>query len=684
MLLSPSDSSQVAGRAAPAGAQPVALFTFDVFDTLVTRVWLRPADVFLHAELLNARAGRVLGSSPWSARRAAAEARLRRATRHGEVTLEQIYRELAAELGWSEQDMREAMAVEIDCELRASRRIGAVADRFATLVAQRCRVACVSDFYAPRGFILDLLSRAGVPVSATDVFVSSDEQLTKKSGALFHRVRQHYSLQPAEICHTGDHPWSDVRQATQAGVAVKPYLRSAPSVTELTLGSWGSSTRDRLLGSAIAGAARRARIDRELQGRLDVVWSIATGIAGPLLFGYVYWILFTARELGLRRLYFLARDGQILLQIARQIDSRCALDLDLRYLHASRRAWFLPSAAMGTVDERVAAILSDPTVSISDLLHSLEIDSTAVRDALRDAGFPEDTWARKIDSNRLRTVLCRPPFAALIHERARSGLELCVEYLGARGLLDGVSDAIVDIGWKGRLQAALARILRGVNAPDPTGFYLGLRERPDESAVGPMLVYLEGPDAGILNPTLVELFSAADHGSTLGYARAADGHVQPILAEADRAAVQWGLEVLQEGINSFSATMLDALSVLDEPPARLSAGLRQSALLAMRRLVRQPTAAEAAVLGSFPHAAGQFHQDLSELAPHIPVRAVLQALLSPAFLSGRTHWPQASIVRSAPAPQLTARLWDLRCEGIPRLKRWFRRASQTDSPGSRG
>jgi hypothetical protein len=554
-----------------------------------------------------------------------------------------------------------------------------MAARFESLVRSGVRVACVSDFYASGRFILELLTRAGICIKAPDLFVSADVQATKRTGALFHRVSKHYNLQPAEICHTGDHPVSDVRQAKRVGIAVQPYLRSAPSAVELALASWGAGTdtRDRLLASAIGGAARRARIDREMQGRGEVLWNIATGIAGPLLFGYVYWILFRARALGIKRLYFLARDGQILLQIARQISRQLSLELDLRYLHASRRAWFLPSVARGSAAERVNAILTDETVSITELLQSLEIKTADVRIPLTDAGFPEEGWATQIEASRLKDILSTPPFDSLIQERASRGLELCMGYLGHQGMLDGVPGAIVDIGWKGRLQTALARMLRGAQASAAiSGFYMGLRERPDEVATGPTFVYFEGPDAGALNPSLVELFTAADHGSTLGYERLQDGQIHPILAPGQRAILDWGLGALQEGINAFSANMLDALAVLDEPPTTVIAGLRKSALLTLERLVRRPSAAEAGLLGAFPHAAGQFHHDLCELAPRLSIPSLLNSLLNPKAFDGRTHWPQASIARSPFAPTLAARLWDVRVAGIPRLRKLFRRRSQ--------
>jgi FMN phosphatase YigB (HAD superfamily) len=658
---------------AVAVGEPPALYTFDVFDTLITRIWLRPADVFLHAALLMQRAGSAhVSADEWPARRQAAERRLRMRLAPREVTIEQIYGELAAELGWNAAESRTALLLELECERRAVRPIRPMISRLARFLQGRCKLALVSDFYVSADFVTELLNRAGVAVERADLFVSCDEQVTKKSGELFDVVIKRYQLKAEQICHIGDHPVSDDQQARKAGLTVLPYVRSPPLATELLLAKWGNGAAERLIASAIGGAARRARIDRELEGRAGELWNIATAVAGPLLFGYVYWLLMRARETGVERLYFLARDGQILLRIAQHVDRSLGLGLDLRYLHASRRAWFLPSVALGSAQDRAAAVLADPEVSLRDLLASLAIDSAEVSACLQAAGFPHSSWHEKVASERLKGVLCEPPFARLIAERADRERVLCLEYLTDHGMFDSVPKAIVDVGWKGRLQTALARLSRSVNGSLPTGFYLALRERPSAAMIGTTEVYLEGPEAMVLNPALTELFSAADHGSTLGYEKPADAPVTPVLATGNQPALNWGIQEFQEGIASFALNMLEAIQTLDEAPAHLVAALRQCSLASVRRLVNNPTLSEASLLGSFPHTHDQFHGARSELAPQLPLSLIVKGILRPATLDKASHWHQASIVRSVPRTALALKLWHARVTGVPRVKRWFR------------
>ena len=64
---------------------------------------------------------------------------------------------------------------------------------------------------------------------------------------------------------------------------------------------------------------------------------------GPILFDYVWWILYQAQQRGIQRLYFLARDGYLLREIAQQFCARFGLKIECRYLYCSRAALRMPS-----------------------------------------------------------------------------------------------------------------------------------------------------------------------------------------------------------------------------------------------------------------------------------------------------------------------------------------------------
>ena len=94
------------------------------------------------------------------------------------------------------------------------------------------------------------------------------------------------------------------------------------------------------LGRRLAAAATAAGAEHRLEDpHLRAVDEVGRWVAAPLLVPYVLWLLCDARARGLKRLYFVARDGQVLLAIARRLAPRVGFDGELRYLYGSRRSW---------------------------------------------------------------------------------------------------------------------------------------------------------------------------------------------------------------------------------------------------------------------------------------------------------------------------------------------------------
>src|SRR5699024_7318970 len=63
---------------------------------------------------------------------------------------------------------------------------------------------------------------------------------------------------------------------------------------------------------------------------------VVTAFLAPFLVCYVRWVLDQALQRGIKRLYFVARDGEVMYKIARQL-KRPGDDIEMRYLYGSRR-----------------------------------------------------------------------------------------------------------------------------------------------------------------------------------------------------------------------------------------------------------------------------------------------------------------------------------------------------------
>lgn len=74
----------------------------------------------------------------------------------------------------------------------------------------------------------------------------------------------------------------------------------------------------------------------------DVFNKTSREILAPALNGFVLWILRQAQRNGIRRLYFLARDGYLMYRCARIYVERFQLPIECRYLCCSRYSLRLP------------------------------------------------------------------------------------------------------------------------------------------------------------------------------------------------------------------------------------------------------------------------------------------------------------------------------------------------------
>jgi FMN phosphatase YigB (HAD superfamily) len=194
------------------------LKSYDLFDTLVTRLTRRPVDVF---RLLGA-SGKVefrfhlAGIVPFHVWRRRAERLARFRSSREDIRLVDIYRLLGKIIRHPARVMRLEMALE-------NALITSLPETVAELAAHRrdgmpCCV--ISDMYLPRRFLQKLVRqhmKENIPV-----FVSSESGMTKESGNLFRHVARVYDLPLSEIHHSGDNPVADVAVPSRLGMGVTP------------------------------------------------------------------------------------------------------------------------------------------------------------------------------------------------------------------------------------------------------------------------------------------------------------------------------------------------------------------------------------------------------------------------------------------------------------------------------
>jgi len=328
--------------------------SFDVFDTLLVRVQARPADLFalLGAEL---KAAGINVPSPitFAQLRQQAELGARRTAPGGEVTLAEIYATLKVVFNWDAAICARVQAMEINLEEQS---LKAVPGMLARVRAARESVDAIwflSDMYLPAACIEAVLRREGFFCDGDRLFVSGEYRSSKHRGDLFAKVRAQAGAPITDWLHIGDNPHADDAVPRSQGIRTELLREAALNRYEELAGGKQTELPWR---SLLAGAMRRARLaNPETDPARRIIWDTGCDIVGPLVLGFVHWCLSEAKSRGVRRLYFVARDGQLPQRVASRLASAWGFDIECHYLHGSRQAWH-PAAEQGADELRTQAV----------------------------------------------------------------------------------------------------------------------------------------------------------------------------------------------------------------------------------------------------------------------------------------------------------------------------------------
>ncbi|MPY95247.1 MAG: hypothetical protein GEV08_19970 [Acidimicrobiia bacterium] len=583
-----------------------AIASFDVFDTVLARVVGSPATAFLVLGRVAAAEGLVRASPEVFARaRVAAEDRC--IARHGAaVTTQSIYQELAYALALSDEDAATLVALEWGLERRLVRPAPSVVAAVQRARARGARVVFMSDTHLPPSELADLLREAGALERGDGLYTSSAIGRAKWTGELFETLLEAEGVAPGQAEHLGNHRGSDVAPARRHGIRAEHHAAGNLNRYEeiLERHTWATGG----LSSVLAGVSRLARLTVPAGAARDVALrDVTASVAAPLLTGFVMWVLERARALELDRLYFLSRDGEVLLDMARHFAPAVGTRAELRYLLASRHAVNL--ASTGDLAGRDVAWLTDVEGMNSprSMAHQLGLADDDVRAALGDLGLSgrdDDAELTSVERARVADALCHEPSRRRrVLDRAAGQRQALLDYLDQEEVLAPGRIGLVDLGWRGTTQHAIEQLTTRRLAAEVHGLYLGADPAIDPGyEPGRREAYLFDRRRGVgiddlpeAYRTMLEVFCTGGHGPVIGYEHDGDV-VRPVLARAsNEAAATWGLAVVRATVAAFCEGLpLDGDLV--DPRTDVRAATAES----FRLFLDAPTRAEAAAWSAYP------------------------------------------------------------------------------------
>ena len=405
-----------------------------------------------------------------------------------------------------------------------------------------------------------------------------------------------------------------------------------------------SDKGNRSMCSALARCARVSRVARTFSdAHTQTIWNVGCNVAGPLLFAYVLWVLSRARSQGIDRLYFLARDGEVLLEIARHICEWLGWSIDCRYLHASRQSLSVP--ALVEFDDDASDWVLDwwraPTMC-SELAGS-------AGSPLSHADF--DRPLTQQDVKRLHVMLKDRGISERVLAVAREHREVLIDYLMQEGLADHTKWALCDVGWRGTAQLCLARITATrCNFPrEFKGFYFGLNRKTLYVPIEAAEAFYPG-DAGFVTKFgwLVEEFCWNEHGSVERFSRNAQGIAEPVLVQTqDTNQINWGCRIQRAAIGHFVENLTATLCLDTGSADQFIEVIRDRAMAAFELMRTRPSLDEAAAYGSMVMDYDLVRKQKLVAAPVLrPDRLFLGLALQHRSGVVRFWWPEGAIRRS--------------------------------------
>jgi predicted HAD superfamily hydrolase len=604
------------------------VYSFDVFDTSLVRTWVRPTHLFWEVGY-QLQKENLIQISPeyWSRLRIEAERKAREIRTPYEVTLEEIYEQLAFALNWSSDEVEKAKQKEIEIELLSLRPVPATYKKIQSLHQEGKPIIYISDMYLPEEVIRNFLKENKVWTPGSTLYVSSETRINKASGKLFQHYLAEESLKPSQLYHVGDNLHADVKVPKKRGIQVEYFTQTHLNRYEEQLAD--TTELPLKFRSLLAGASRLSRLQsQETSPHQQVIWNTTASAIAPILFGFVYWCLVEAQRRGIQRLYFVARDGQILHKIAQVICKKWGYNIDCRYLYGSRQAWHQPAIEEIGESELEWILEGNKKItqflSIRSICNRVNILPEQIKDVLSRYGFPEAKWDLNLQQHErdlLNQMFTEKEITELILSTAALYREKVSGYFRQEGIGDGVPFGFVDVGWSGRIQRSFSKLL-GIAGLYPEsgvcGFYFAFHNRVKPFQNDRLLAYFDDVNSPIDRypiskyRCLYELFVSADHGSTTSYERRGEQYLPVLRSPKNDEAINWGLYVLQSATIEFAQQIT---SNLKQQECTTDLFLKASEMLA-KEFILNPSRQEAKVFGSFLMSGDQNENAFYELAPN--------------------------------------------------------------------
>ena len=347
-------------------SKDVKVVSFDIFDTLVTRPFWYPIDIFM---LLGGFVQELLGTvdvfCSFRELRVDAERRARGKSLFVDVTLDEIYAQIQEATGFSSEIIRKIKEKELELEFKYLKPRFYAKELFELAQYMDKKIIIVSDMYLPVKFLEKMLGNCGYKGWA-GLFVSGEQRALKGTGDLFQIATKKVDISPENILHIGDSYDADIKGSAKAGLQsffLPRTINILDETGESILYSYKKSfqmrsrwSQNNFIGTRILLAICANKIfdnpfilfnrDSDFNTSPEMIGYFPLGMH---LFDIAKWLHEKMQEKTYTVLNFMARDGLLPLEAYKILNSFYKNPMTLNYIHLSRKT-ILPLMVQSTND----------------------------------------------------------------------------------------------------------------------------------------------------------------------------------------------------------------------------------------------------------------------------------------------------------------------------------------------
>lgn len=471
--------------------------SFDLFDTLITRVVSSPSDVFDIVERVYLK-NKVSDITNFKEKRIQCEYEARKDRINDEVTLDDIYNKLSRY--YKKDELIKIKQLEKDIEISQCFKNKKISKYYDYCVLKNKKIIINSDMYLPKEVIEKILKNNGY-VNNYKVYVSSDTGVQKATSKMYNYILKDLNISKKEIIHIGDNKYTDFLIPNILGIkAIKINKVKKSKSKNLDL-----SFLDNYLSLT--------------KNKTDYFEYFGYSSLGPLLYGFSYWLKEELEKDKQENVFFLAREGKIFKDAFEIINDN--KKIKFTYMYASRRSLMVP--ALSKSENNLLSNIKYSKIKIETLFKAFGLEINYYRALLKELNINKND-ALLLNDKKLKSLINK--ISDDIYKNSHEEEKIINKYFDQINFKNDVS--IVDIGWFGSMQNYLNILTNDVNIK---GYYLGLNINDTQYKKG----YLFNSHSKLkeykdLIYPILEVFLTSDHGSTEKFKMIKD-KIEPVLYE---------------------------------------------------------------------------------------------------------------------------------------------------------